>query len=137
MSYLPGKLDIGAVREELGLSQAELADLLAVSLRTIQSCEQQWRQPSASLEKSALLLLMAHRHGSNFGKFVCWKDTNCDPKLRDGCMAYWSRQGQLCWLMTGTLCKGIRLRSWKDKIALCHRCDFFHQLLDGEIPTLP
>ncbi len=137
MQYKTGSLDIKAVREELDLSQSEFADLLGVSHRTIQSCEQEWRKPSASLERATLLLLMAHRNGKSFGKTVCWKETDCLRERRDNCMAYLARQGHLCWLLTGTLCQGIRLRNWPDKLALCLKCDFFHQLLNGEIPMVP
>ncbi len=136
MKYVQITLDIKAIREELELSQSEFADLLAVSPRTIQSCEQQWRKPSASLEKGALLLMMAHRNGKLFGKNTCWKETSCEREIRDDCIAYWARQGHLCWLMGGTRCKGIRLRSWPDKLAVCMECDFFHQLLNGDLPIL-
>ncbi len=134
--YAVGKLDLKAIREELDLSQADLAMLLGVSSRTIQSCEQAWRKPSPALEKAALMLLMAHRNGNRFGQRACWTATNCPRELRKGCMAYLSRQGHLCWLMTGTQCKGLRLRTWADKVSLCQECDFFRRLLKGKIPTL-
>ena len=55
-------IDLKAIRQELGLSQAQFARLLGFSVRAIQSCEQGWRKPGASLERSALLLLMANRN---------------------------------------------------------------------------
>ncbi len=137
MRFKKATIDIKNIREELDLSQSGFADLLSVSPRTIQSCEQQWRKPGASLEKSALLLLMAHRNGTSFGKNACWKHTGCEPEKRKECMTYRSRQGHLCWLMSGTLCRGLRLVSWSDKLVFCLECDYFHKLLNGSIPILP
>ncbi len=136
MKYEKVLIDIKGIREETFLSQSEFADLLSVSPRTIQSCEQQWRKPSASLEKYALLLLLAHRNGHTFGKNACWKETACENKTRDECITYKSRQGHLCWLMGGTACKGIRLKSWSDKLAVCLECGFFGNLLNGPLPIL-
>lgn len=136
MQYEYAILDIKAIREEIGLSQSEFADLLSVSPRTVQSCEQGWRNPSSSLEKSALLILMAHRNGSEFGKKTCWKVIKCDPEYRKSCIIFQSRQGHLCWLMSGTTCRGIRLKSWRDKLALCVQCEFFQALLPGKLPVL-
>ena len=131
------RLDLRTIREELGLSQSELADLLAVSLRNIQSCEQEWRAPSPSLERSLILLLMAHRNGASMGKNACWKQADCPAGMRSGCISFRSRQGHLCWLMTGTLCKGFRLRGWYDKMKMCMECDYFRLLLKGDLPVLP
>lgn len=129
-------LDIKAIREELGLSQSDFAGLLSVSHRTIQSCEQQWRKPSSSLEKAALLLLMGVRNGKSFAKQTCWKETNCERSIRDECITYWSRQGHLCWLMGGTLCKGVRLKCWSEKLAICLECGFFLDLLIDGLPVI-
>ncbi len=124
---------VKAIREEIGLSQAEFATLLAVSPRTVQSCEQEWRKPSPFLEKHSLLLLMAHRNGARFGSRSCWKFNKCSQELRKDCIAFRSRQGHLCWLMTGTVCKGIRVKTWSDKIAMCRDCGFFSALLCGDV----
>ena len=128
-------VDIKAVREELELSQSDFAALLAVSPRTIQSCEQEWRAPSAALEKAALLLLLAHRNGPDFGKHTCWKVTGCERQLRVNCIAYRSRQGHLFWFLTGTFCKNVQVRTWDEKLALCSECEFFGEVTGGSIPT--
>jgi DNA-binding XRE family transcriptional regulator len=129
-----GAVDVKALRSELGLSQTEFAALLAVSPRTIQSTEQGWRRLSSSVERMALLLAIAHRHGAGFGRLACWKTKHCAPECREACPAYWSRQGHLCWFMTGTVCGGRRLRSWEDKKLACARCAFFLQLV-GAAPA--
>lgn len=134
---LPLEVDLKAIREELGLSQSEFAALLAVSPRTIQSCEQDLRAPSPGVEKAALLLLLAHRHGRNFSKHSCWRSTSCPKTLREGCIAYLSRQGHLCWFLTGTYCKGIHVHSWAEKLALCEECEFFAEIAGGELVLRP
>ena len=124
-THLP---DLRAIRERLGLSQAEFATLLGFSTRTVQSCEQGWRKPSPALHKTALLLLMAEEQGADFDKVICWKETHCPPERREKCVAYHARQGHLCWFLTGTLCGGTRLHTWTDKQVRCSKCIVFKKL---------
>jgi DNA-binding XRE family transcriptional regulator len=122
-------IDIRALRESLGLSQAQLASLVGFSIRTIQSCEQGWRKPSPALEKMVLLLYLAQLWGTEFGAARCWEVTGCPPERRNECVAYLARQGHLCWFLTGTLCHGQRLTDWRAKRAACAECDFFRRLM--------
>ncbi len=130
-----GTVDFAAVRRELGLSQTEFAALLAVSPRTVQSCEQGWRKPSPAVEKSALLLLLSSRNGPRFRDRTCWNVVDCPPHVRQGCLAYLSRQGHLCWFLTGTICQGERQDTWREKISICLQCIFFKGLLQGNFPS--
>jgi putative transcriptional regulator len=50
--------DVGAIREKTGLSQARFAELLGVSVRTLQDREQGRRAPSGA---ARTLLLIADR----------------------------------------------------------------------------
>lgn len=122
---------------EIGLSQSEFADMIGVSPRAIQSYEQGWRAPSSAVEKTALLLLLAHRHGGEFSMKVCWDTVDCSEGERKGCLVYQSKQGHLCWLLTGNVCQGKRHRSWEDKKATCLECGFFKKLLPDGFPTQP
>ena len=133
---LETSVDLKVIRKELGMSQAELADMIGVSLRTVQSCEQGWRNPGPAVEKAAILLLLAKRHGAEFGMRVCWDTVNCPGEDRMGCLVYQSRQGHLCWLLSGNICQGKRMRTWQDKKAICTDCSFFRQLLPEGIPTV-
>lgn len=119
---------VRAVRAALELGQQEMAALLGVSPRTIQSCEQGWRRPSAALEKSLVLLRLANAHGANLGDAVCWRVLECDEEARRGCLVYHCRQGHLCWMLSGNLCRGRPVRSWEQKKAVCGSCNFFAQL---------
>ncbi len=124
-------LDIAAIRAELGLTQAELADLLGVSLRTIQSCEQGWRKPSAALEKTLLLHLMISRRGAGLSEIRCWEHVQCSQAAREACPGYRSGLGHLCWMLTGNICcsRGERVDDWEEKKAVCRECPFFRHLL--------
>ena len=123
------KIRVQEIRAEMGLSQSELAGLAGISTRAIQSYEQEWRQPSELVERMLLLLLMAHRHGARLSGFRCWKQKECAPGVREKCIAYVTRQGHLCWFLTGTMCEGQRQESWSDKLRLCLDCSFMQGLL--------
>ena len=56
--YVPPPTDVRALRERLGLSQAEFADRYLLSVRTIQQWEQEQREPS---EPARVLLLAIAR----------------------------------------------------------------------------
>ena len=86
------------------------------------------------MEKAALLLLMVHYHGRDVGAHSCWDAMGCSEREREACLVYRSNQGHLCWLLSGNVCKGIRLHSWEDKKKLCSDCDFFKALFPGGVP---
>jgi hypothetical protein len=113
----------------MGFSQSELASLAGISSRAIQSYEQGWRQPSDLVERMLLLLLMAHRHGAGLSRFRCWEQKECPPGVRGRCIAYVTRQGHLCWFLTGTMCEGRRQKCWSDKMRACLDCGFMQKLL--------
>ena len=123
------KLSVPEIRAELGLSQSELAGLAGISIRAIQSYEQEWRRPSALVERILLLLLMAHRNGAGLPRSRCWERKQCPPGVRRTCIAHVTRQGHLCWLLTGTMCEGRRQASWNDKVRACLDCGFMQELL--------
>ena len=123
-------LDIRSIREHLGLTQSEFATLLGFSARAIQSCEQGWRKPSSALERMALLLYIVRQQGPAFGELPCWEIVKCDPVNRERCLAYRTRQGHLCWFLTGNMSCALKpLRTWEEKKQWCSRCSFFKRML--------
>lgn len=135
------KLSLKSIREHLGLTQAEFATMLGYSVRAIQSCEQGWRRPSPALEKMALLLYMAYEQGAAFGERNCWEVLQCSPLVRETCVAYQTRQGHLCWFLTGNMaCALTPVENWDAKKAICVECTFFQRLLappGSEPPPCP
>jgi DNA-binding XRE family transcriptional regulator len=121
--------DAQGLRHELGFSQSDLADLIGVSPRTVQSWEQGWRKPSPGLIRSLLLLALSWRLGERFSCQVCWETVNCSPAERERCLTYQSKQGHLCWFLTGNAHRGRRLKHWSEKMAMCATCPFFGKLL--------
>jgi DNA-binding XRE family transcriptional regulator len=128
------------IRSEMGLSQSELAAMLGIGVRAIQSYEQEWRQPSDMVQRMLLLLLIAHRRGTGLAEIKCWEHKRCSPETRAGCIAYSTRQGHLCWFLTGTVCEGKRQKAWEDKLRMCLDCAFMQDLLsttpDDAEPTV-
>lgn len=130
-------LNLKAARRVMGLSQTQLATLLGVSPRTVQSCEQGWRKPSPALEKSLLLLRIGHERGAELCSTRCWETKNCTDNDRMACLAFRTRQGHLCWLMSGNACSGKRVRSWEEKKQVCAQCPHFHLLLGSLADNSP
>jgi putative transcriptional regulator len=120
------------IRKELGLSQWELAGLMGISSRAIQSYEQGWRQPPELVERMLLLVLIAHRNGANLSQVRCWEQKGCRSVVRDRCIAYVSRQGHLCWFLSGTMCEGQLQKSLSQKLQLCLDCALMQRLLSPE-----
>jgi len=87
-------------RKALGVNQAELARLLRVSSKAVQSYEQGWRKPSQSVIMH-LLTLLAMKSGHSENKRICWELRNCPPEIRDTCAAYLLNGGRFCWLAAG------------------------------------
>lgn len=116
------------------MSQSELAQLVGFSVRAIQSCEQGWRKPSATLEKAVLLVLMAHRNGGTMRDVRCWEYMQCSMERCERCITYLSGQGHLCWFLSGTLCKDSDAHEWEEKRVDCVHCRLFKFLL-GEAET--
>lgn len=121
--------DVRAAREELGLSQKEMATFLGVSIRTVQSCEQGWRHLSPALERTLLVLLIISRRRGHLGEYVCWEEMQCQPARREQCFAFQSKQGHLCWFLTGRQCACCGCHDWKSKKSICMQCKFFRRLV--------
>ena len=121
--------DVARIRRELDLSQSELAGLMGMSSRAVQSYEQGWRRPSPAAQRLLLLLLIAQRRGESFPRSTCWKARDCAADVRRQCVAYRSRQGHLCWFLTGTFCAGQRTRTWTEKWQTCKQCPVMRELL--------
>lgn len=121
--------DIRAVREALGKSQREAAQLLGVSIRAVQSYEQGWRPVPSTVQRLAGILLTAiRRHGRPAGS-PCWKVRGCSPDTRTDCSAYQNRTGDLCWALMGTRCDGKEFRQWEEKVRHCMDCSVMSRWL--------
>lgn len=116
------------LRKTLGKTQKELAELLGISIKTLHSYEQGWRQIPAHAERQILFLLSRTRERQNEIK-PCWIVKSCPPKRRKACPAWEFQAGKLCWFINGTICECSAQRSWKKKMAICNTCEVMKSFL--------
>lgn len=116
------------IRHYMGKTQKELARLLCVSVRTIQSFEQGWRDISVNTERQLLFLLSLNKM-SNESKDSCWEILDCPVEWRHNCTAWELKAGYLCLFINGTFCKGRVQKSWRKKIELCRECKVYKLML--------
>ena len=106
--------------------------LFGVSIRAIQSSEQEWRALSPAFERLLLLLLLTKRHGDQLHQFACWTSRQGAQEQCARCITYTSQQGYLCWLLTGNRCHEHTTPNYRDKLTYCTECAFFQQLFSPD-----
>ena len=116
------------IRHYLGKTQVELAQLLGVSIKTIQSFEQGWRKIPIHTERHLLFLVFLKRPVVEMEK-ACWVIRKCPMKVRRYCPAWEFKVGDLCWFINGTICQGEVQQSWQKKMKLCRKCEVFRPIL--------
>ena len=122
--------EFSAIRKNLGKTQNEMAHLLGVSLKAVQSFEQGWRNIPAHSERQMLFLLAKKRYLSERNK-PCWVIQKCSMETRRHCPAWEFRVGELCWFINGTICQEEVQESWPEKMKMCRRCKVFKPILDS------
>ena len=122
------KKELSKIRQRLGKSQKEMAQLLAVSLKAVQSFEQGWRNIPAHVERQALFLL-AMREAQDEGNY-CWDIQDCPVEIKEKCPAWEFQSGHLCWFISGTICHGEVQGDWSSKMKICRKCEVFHTMLE-------
>ncbi len=119
------------IRNHLGKSQSQLARLLCVSTRSLQSFEQGWRKISANIERQLLYILSMKRIKEKSTK-PCWAIKKCPIEWKINCAAWELKAGYTCWFINGTFCEGREQKDWHEKIEVCRQCEVFQLML----PTL-
>lgn len=123
------KAEFSQFRKKLGKTQQQLANLLGVSLKAIQSYEQGWRTVPTRVERYFIFLLINQRKADN-QLVPCWDQKDCRQK--EECSAWEFQSGHLCWYLCGTLCRGTSESTCKEKLDNCRYCEIFNTLLWGE-----
>ena len=116
------------VRSELSVTQNEMAHMLGLSEKAIQSYEQGWRHAPESVQRLLNVVHAAHHTRKRGETIACWEQKHCPPSVRKHCAAFQTRQGHLCWLLTGAHCGGQEMSSYEEKTAACHRCKVYRRL---------
>lgn len=115
-------------RKKLGKTQAQMAQLLGVSLKAVHSYEQGWRSVPAAVERQMYFLRV--RQNSQTGRLkACWQVKKCPPGKKKQCPAWEFGAGELCWFINGTICDGVAQKNWKEKMKICKTCDVFGPLI--------
>jgi len=118
------------LRKRLEKTQRQLARLLGVSVKAIQSYEQGWRDIPDHVAKQLLLLAVNGGPGGNPGQ-DCWEAVDCPPEMREACPAWEFQQGNLCWFFNGTACEAQPGESWQEKLQRCRQCHILRDVLKG------
>ena len=115
-------------RAKLNKTQKELAALLGVSLKAVQSYEQGWRSVPLHVERQIYFLLVNQRSKAVTGKRKdCWKEKKCSYKKE--CPAWEFQAGHLCWFLSGTQCECAAEKDWNDKMEICRNCEILSSLI--------
>jgi len=116
-------------RKRLGLTQKELAQLLAASIKAVHSYEQGWRNIPENVERQLFFLISRQKTALGNPK-PCWMQRKCPPDRKKQCPAWKFKTGHLCWFITGTICEGKVRHGWHEKIEICRKCKVFKPILD-------
>lgn len=126
--HLMNNKEFSQARHFLGKTQNQLAQLLSVSPKAIQSFEQGWRHIPPYIERQMLLLLSLKR-SSDSAIQPCWEIKNCPGEWRENCIIWELQASYFCWSMNGTFCQGQTHKSWEKKIKLCRECEVYKSML--------
>ena len=126
--------EFARLRASLGKSQRELAELLGVSLKAVESYEQGWRNVPAHVERILYFLLFKLNEGEIEAEEPCWTAMRCPTEKREKCVAYVAKEGRFCWFFTGRLCATAKPGSVSGEGPAedrgCYSCSVFSRMLE-------
>ena len=120
--------EFSQIRNYLGKTQKQLAGLLCVSPKAIQSFEQEWRNIPPYVERQ-MLLLLSLKVSVDRNIRPCWEIKNCPNEWRENCIVWELKANYFCWFLNGTFCQGQIQESWDKKIQLCRECEVYKSML--------
>lgn len=117
------------IRRYLGKSQGQLARLLCISPKTIQSFEQGFRHIPSHVERQMLLFLSLKRLSSDAIVAPCWEIKKCPNEWRENCIVWELKARYFCWFINGTYCQGQMQENWDKKIEVCRECEVYQSMI--------
>jgi len=126
------KAQFAEIRQHLGKTQSQMAQILGVSPKAIQSFEQGWRNIPVHVERQVLFILALKKHASKKSK-PCWLARDCPAEKRQNCPAWQFDAGSLCWFINGTICEGTAQKSWQKKMKICQECEVYRSTMPLEV----
>jgi hypothetical protein len=124
--------EFSLVRHYLGKNQRQMANILCVSSKAVQSFEEGWRNVPVYAERQ-LLFLLALKTQADKAVGNCWEIKSCPLERRETCTAWNFNAGRFCWFISGTYCQGDFQNTWKNKIQLCRQCVVFQAMIPALI----
>ena len=122
------KKEFSRIRSHLGKTQNQLARLLCLSPKAVQSFEDGWRNIPVYVERQ-LLLLLSLRSTETKELKPCWETRNCPLEWLNNCIVWEYKSVYFCWLISGTFCQGQFQNTWAQKIKFCRQCTVFQSML--------
>jgi len=122
------KKEFSQIRQHFGKTQNQIAQLLGISLKAVQSFEQGWRNIPVSTQRQLLFLLTLKGSRSKTNR-PCWVIRKCPMEIKQNCPAWEFQAGYICWFINGTICQGEVQESWQNKIKICRQCKVFRSML--------
>jgi DNA-binding XRE family transcriptional regulator len=122
------KKEFAEIRRHFGKTQSQLAQILGVSPKAVQSFEQGWRNVPIHIER-LLLLILALKKGASSKSRPCWLTRHCPADRKQDCPAWQFDAGNLCWFINGTICEGSPQGSWKKKMSMCRECEVYQSIM--------
>lgn len=116
-------------RQKLQKTQRQIAEILGISIKAVQSFEQGWRKVPVHIERQ-MMFLLAMKRGRAKDARPCWDIQNCSLQTRQACPAWEFNVGYLCWFINGTICRGKPQDSWSNKMKVCRKCRVFTKNLN-------
>jgi len=120
--------EFSKIRQSMEKTQNQMAQLLGLSTKAIQSFEQGWRNIPVHVERQTLLLI-ARKNRKDSEAGMCWQIKDCPIETRERCPAWEFQCGDLCWFINGTICRGGAQKSWQKKMRICRQCEVFKSTL--------
>lgn len=120
------KNEFSLVRKTLNKTQKQISELLGVSIKTIHSYEQGWRNVPKHVERQ-LYFFLTKQIGHHRVDKPCWEIKNCENK--EQCPAFEFQSGDMCWFICGTRCNGTVDNNCNEKLKTCRECEVLNDLL--------
>jgi transcriptional regulator with XRE-family HTH domain len=117
------------IRKKLKKTQREMANLLGISIKTVESYEQGLRNIPVNVERIVYFLLFKLNMDKFNEKARCWENKKCPSHIRENCVAWVANEGFFCWFLTGKSCVREKLLFSKSS-ENCFDCSFFLENLE-------
>lgn len=118
------------LRQKLNKTKEEIAQLLDVSIESIYSYENGWRNIPTNVERH-IFFFLSRINENQKDRNPCWVIKKCPPETKEKCPAWEFQAGDLCWFINGTICCGDDFQKRADKMECCRSCEVFKSFLQS------